>query len=405
MTPHPTNDPGYRELLAWLFAQRRDAPRDPGRMRPLLERLGIAPSVPSVHVVGTVGKGTVAAMIERGLRADGAITGRFLSPHIEDVRERVEVAGEPIPADELAAFVDRVRALELTPKPAFFEICFALALDAFARRGVQVAVMEAGVGARGDATAALREVVLTVLTNVSTDHAATIGPTVADIAHDKAAAIRPGVPVVTGATGVARAIVVARAARVGAPLWADPPGGDAFAVPASDVARGDLARMANQRLAAAALRVLHASEAAVSAGVTAEPLPARRERFTVDGRTVILDAAHNPSGAASLAASLERGYVLVFGALARKDGARTLRALAGPARRVVLTEAADGDGVSVAWPDADVIANPEDALRHALASCPPRGTVVVAGSMYLAGRVRPWLRSRAGAATSTMAPR
>ena len=374
-------------------------------MLALLERLGIAPSVPSVHVVGTVGKGTVAAMIERGLRADGAITGRFLSPHIEDVRERIEVAGEPIAAHELVAFVDRIRSLELTPKPAFFEICFALALDAFERHGVEVAVIEAGVGARGDATAALREVVLTVVTNVSADHAATIGPTVADIARDKAAAVRPGVPVVTGVTGVARAIVAARADRVGAPVWADPPGGEAFAVAPTDLALGDLARMANQRLAAAALRVLGASEAAASAGVTAAPLPARHERFTVDDRAVILDAAHNPAGATTLAASLEPGYVLVFGALARKDGARTLRALAGLAARVVLTEAAEGDGVSVAWPDADVLPDPEDALRHALVACPPGGIVVVAGSMYLAGRVRPWLRSRAGAATSTMAPR
>lgn len=368
----------------------------------LLERMGIAPTVPSILVVGTVGKGTAAAMVERGLRADGAVTGRFVSPHVEDVRERIEVAGEPLSTNEFVAFAERVRELDLDPKPAFFEIVFALALDAFARRGVTVSVVEAGVGARGDATAVLGAVILTLLTNVSTDHAATIGPTVADIARDKAAAVRPGVPVVTGATGVARAIVSARAERMGAPLWADPPGGHIFDVPSTAGPLHDPARTANQRLAAAALRVLGASESAIATGVSAPALPGRRERFLVGERTVILDAAHNPAGATSLAASLEPGFVLVFGALSRKDGLRTLRALAGPAGRIVLTEAAAGDGVSVAWRDAEVIVDPTDALAHALAACPKHGTVVIAGSMYLAGSVRPWLRRNGMAAASGM---
>lgn len=364
----------------------------------MLASLRIDASVPAVHVVGTVGKGTVAAMIERGLRADGHVTGRFLSPHVEDYRERIETAGIPIDRAEVVAFVDRIRTAGLDPTPAFFEITLAMALDLFGRRGVTMAVIEAGVGARRDATMVLDRVAATVITNVSMDHAAALGGTVATIARDKSAAIRPSVPVITGATGVARAVIDARASAARSRLYADPPGGPEFEVPGDRFATADRPRASNQRLAAATLRVLGASDDAVAAGVSAPPLPARRERFSVRGREVILDGAHNPAASDALADSLLGPVVVVFGALARKDGLRTFRRLEQRATHVLLTEAEPGGGLPGGigvWP---VTTDPVTAVREALDMCPVGGTVIVAGSMYLAGRVRAFLR-RASATT------
>lgn len=390
----------YDAALRWLYAQRREAPRDPERARILLDRLSIPADVSAVHVVGTAGKGTVATMVAHGLAADGGPIGRFTSPHVEDFRERIWVDGEPVPVAEVVAFIDRIRAMEIHPAPAFFEISLALALQWFARRGVLLAVVEAGVGARADATAVLERVVLTVLTNVGLDHAATLGPTVAQIAHEKASAVRPGVPVVTGATGVARAVVAGRAAVARAPFHADPPGGPRFAVPEHLVARDDPARRQNQRLAAAALRTLGATDAAVAVGVAAPRLPARRERFEIDGRTVLLDGAHNPWSSRALSLALPPEVVLVFGALERKDGRRTLRPLLPFARHLVITSAAPGeDPMSTEAPHV-AIPDPTDALRHALALAPLGGTVVVAGSLYLAGRVRPFLRQASSVAST-----
>ena len=415
----------YQDSLRWLFAQRRTAPpdsnagqsrdftarqrrdptahhwrdptarqrRDPARMRALLERLDIPATVLAVHIVGTTGKGTVAAMVEHGLRADGVRTGRFTSPHVEDFRERIEVGGAAIRRDDVTAFVERVRMLAPAPAPAFFEIALAMALDRFARSGVETAVVEAGVGARDDATSVLERVVASVVTNVSLDHAATLGGTVAAIARDKAAAVRPGAPTVTGATGVARAVLLAAARDAGTELHADPPGGDLFDVPTAVRDAVDPARQQNQRLAAAALRLLGASEDAVTSGVAAPALPARRELFRVDGRRVLLDGAHNVGGAAALAASLHEPFVLVFGSLGRKDGSRTLRSLERLAVRVYLTEAAPGEGVPAARVRATVVEDPVEAVQRALASAPAGGLVVVAGSLYLAGRLRPFLRA------------
>src|SRR5690606_14813686 len=150
------------------------------------------------------------------------------------------------------------------------------------------------------------------------------------------------------------------------------------------------------RLAAAAMRLLGLDERAVAAGIMAPPLPARGERFLVRGRDVVLDGAHDPAAGQRLTDEVGDGYVLLFGALRRKAGSETLAALAGRARHVVLTEAASGEGVvrvpASVSPAPDVVVVPEEALATAIARCPRGGRGVVAGSLYLAGRLRPGLR-------------
>lgn len=437
----PTPLPSYDEALAWLFARTRGGGgRGPARAAALLRALAIPVPPLVVHVVGTNGKGTVTTMIAAGLTAAGHRTGRFVSPHVEEFRERIAIDGVPISRRVVRAFVARAmrsteeHRLDAEHPPAFFEWTLALALAAFTQAGVSAAVLEAGVGGASDATRAVEPVDLVVLTNVDLDHVDAIGPTLDDIARDKAGAFRPGVPAVTGARGPSLARVRAEAERIGAPLVVDPrqrddltavaatrgheatnsgsvaEGGSAAvgeAAVANASARlfelpGDIGlaprgtRADDARLAAAAMRLLGLDERAVAAGVMAPPLPARGERFLVRGRDVVLDGAHDPAAGLRLAGEVGDGYVLLFGALQRKAGSETLAALTRRARHVVLTEAASGEGVvrvpASVSPEPDVVLEPEDALAAAIARCPRGGRVVIAGSLYLAGRLRPWLR-------------
>lgn len=385
----------YPEALDWLYAQTRAGrPRDPARTRALLDALRLPMPPRSVHVVGTNGKGTVAAMIAEAYRAGGVRAGRFLSPHVESFRERIEVAGEGIPEHEVVAFVRSVVALGLEPPPAFFELTFAMALWHFARAGVHTAVIEAGVGARHDATIVLENVRVVVLTQIARDHADTLGGSLQAVVEDKAEAVRPGTPVVTAATGAVREHIARVASRRRSPLFLDLPSSPLFEPPAAVAAAlEDPVRRINARLAAAALRILaDVREEAIATGLTAPPLPARRERFLVGDRCVLLDGAHDPSAAAALADTLEAPYRLVFGSLPRKQGEATLAALEGGAERVYVTSAG-GEPPSVGpGPRRVLIGAPEDALRAALAESPPGGLVVVAGSLYLAGELRPLLR-------------
>lgn len=362
-----------------------------------------------MRVVGTNGKGTVSSMIAAGLTAGGHTTGRFLSPHVESFTERVAVDGVEVARADVIAFVTRARSalaaggvlsdLPADRRPAFFEWTLALALERFAAAGVDVAVLEAGVGGAADATSATvrGNVRLVALTNVDLDHTETLGRTVAAIAAEKAGAIAPGAPVVTGATGDALAVVRTVADARGAPLFVDEPTDPLFDV-AVDTTRAvpwSSTRTANARLAAAGLRLLGVPEPAVSAGVSVPPLPGRGERFTISGRTVLLDGAHDPAAAARLLEQLEPGYVLLFGSLARKQGLATLAVLAADAAAVVVTEAQRGEGlVDLAdgrhWREAEPLA----ALERALELAGEDGMVLIAGSLYLAGRLRPLLHSR-----------
>src|SRR5690606_2817267 len=138
-----------------------------------------------------------------------------------------------------------------------------------------------------------------------------------------------------------------------------------------------------------------AKEASVAAAVTTPALPGRGERFAVDGRTVVLDGAHDPAAAAMLRAETGTGYVLLFGSLARKQGAATLAVLEAQAAAVVITTAEPGDDLGTfAVKGRTLEGDPGAALDLALGLTPQGGVLLVAGSLYLAGRLRPLLHSR-----------
>ena len=267
----------------------------------------------------------------------------------------------------------------------------ALALSHFAKEHVGAAVLEAGVGARHDATIVLEDVRTVVITNVGRDHLDTLGPTPRDIAGDKAAAIRPGVPVVTAATGEALAVITQVAAERGSPLVTEASHPELFTLPETFTPRHPL-HAQNMRLATAALRVdSRADEEALLCGLESAPLPGRMETFTLRRRRVILDGAHNPSAAGALRKLLPASFVLVFGSLPKKFGEETLAVLEPRALQTFVTQADAQKSAIQNSPKRHFIKDPVEALGAALDVCPPHACVVVTGSLYLAGRVRPYL--------------
>ncbi|WP_420595145.1 glutamate ligase domain-containing protein [Deinococcus sp.] len=377
----------------WLYSRTRQGrSRGPERARALLDALG-APdkTFRSIRVIGTNGKGSTCALLEAGLIAAGVRVGRFTSPHLSRFEERIRLNGQEIAPQRSAAFI--AWAQRHAPDAAFFDLTLGLACQVFAQEGVNWAVMEAGVGGVSDSTQALGNVAAVAITNVALDHTAALGPSLAQIARDKAGAALPGVPLLTTATGEGLAIIRQMATERGAPLYTPQTHPALFGLPRSPRLAGPH-QLENARLAAATLRVLDFGEG-VSAALDAEH-PARLETFTVGGKTVLLDGAHNPHAAGALALAVHSLNtasvdVLLFGNLARKDTAATLAPLLALAGHCVFT--APGDLATdpqllarqyggEAWPD------PLAAFARALALTPPGGTLLVTGSLYLAGQVR-----------------
>lgn len=372
----------------WLFSRTRAGrARGPHAARALLDALG-APDAAfrSIRVIGTNGKGSTCAMLEAGLLAAGVRTGRFTSPHLHAYEERVRVDGVNLDPARTRDFIGWAR--RHAPDAAFFDLTLTLACQVFAQDGVEVAVMEAGVGGQSDATHALGHVVAVALTNADLDHTGVLGMTVADIARDKAGAARPGVPLLTTATGEALDVARAVAQERGAPLLTPSTHPDLFALPRPPRLEG-AHQHANAALAAATLRTLGYG-AGVDAALNARH-PARLERLEVGGKTVLLDGAHNPHATRALARAVPHADVLLFGNLARKDTDATLAPLLAVAPLRVFTASGDlatspqalaGRHGGEACPD------PAAALARALALTPPGGTLLVTGSLYLAAGVR-----------------
>ena len=203
----------------WLYSRTRQGrARGPERARALLDRLGAPDSTfSSLRVIGTNGKGSTCAMLEAGLIAVGERVGCFTSPHLTHFEERIRIGGAELDPLRSAAFVQW--AQRHAPKAAFFELTLGLACLEFARAGVRWAVMEAGVGGVSDGTQALSNVRAVLITNVALDHTAALGPTLTEIARDKAGAAQPGVPLLTTAQGEGLEVIEQVAAERNAPFY------------------------------------------------------------------------------------------------------------------------------------------------------------------------------------------
>ncbi|HET6366880.1 MAG TPA: Mur ligase family protein [Pseudomonadales bacterium] len=415
----------YREAVARLLALRGGemAGMRPGLapIQALLDAVGNPESrMRLVQIGGTNGKGSASAMLAAMLHAAGLRTGLYTSPHLRSVRERIRVDGRCIAEDDLADGVDALGTLFARLDATVFEATTALALDHFARAGVEVAVLEVGLGGRLDATTVGRPHV-SVLTRIDYDHQALLGDTLARIAWDKAHIIRSGVAVSARQDPEAETPIGERAAAVGVPLLLE---GRELGVSVREASldgqRLDLigpdwriedARCAllgphqpsNALVAVAAARVMGAGEAAIRRGLAEVRWPGRFQ-VLAGSPTVILDGAHNPGGARALAASLRayfpgRPVAFVLGISADKDLAGILSPLLPLAERVVFTaanspRAADPESLRelarhlgpLPGERLAVAARPADALAR-LRQESPDALVCAAGSLFLLGEL------------------
>jgi len=446
-SPAAADDPAigraYHAALAALADRGRFGIRlGLGRTRALLRELGDPQlAVRGALVAGTNGKGSVLAFAGSALRAAGIRAGETPKPHLVSYRERLQIAGRPVDAATFARLVgDAIAAADRLSRrlgdPTEFELLTAVVFRWFAEEGVDLALVEVGLGGRLDATHAWDGGVAAI-TNVDLDHMDRLGPTIGHIAREKAAIIERGDRAVTGAVGEARAIVRRRAARLGVPLAIVEPAPviavdrDGLIVELPRLGRTRVGlrgrhQAANVAVADALLDALAAAgiadvpDAARRRGYAEARWPGRLELLGVGGRDILLDGAHNPAGAAALAAALDdlRPFLgagrLTFltASMADKDVAGVIAALAGSTAladaRIVATavegaRAMPADALAAAWrqPDArteggtragrprrSVTAEPDlaAALDRTLAG--PPGPLVVAGSLYLVGAVR-----------------
>lgn len=406
--------------LSWLMGLQRFGMK-PGLevMERLLDRLDRPErGIRAVLVGGTNGKGSTASLLAGMLSAAGIRTGLFISPHLTRVMERFTVDGYELPQERLEAALERVRPAAEELGASFFEVMVACAWLLFRESGCRVAVLEVGLGGRFDATNA-SEPELSVITNVALDHTEILGDTREKIAADKAWLMRSGRLTLTAAQEPALAVLDGHAQDTGARLqaldrdfhvrvrsgdWS----GSQLEVEADGWRLGfhiplvGRHQARNAALAALAARSLGAADAAIRNGAAAASWPGRLERLAARQRTWLLDGAHNPAGAASLRAALAdlraRPAVLILGLGSDKDSAGVIRELQDVAPLVIATRASLSpralpvDQLAERLPPGALQA--EDAaaaLDLAVRSSKQDELVVVAGSLYLLGELRPLL--------------
>lgn len=379
----------------------------------------------TILIGGTNGKGSVASAVSSVLREAGYRTGLYTSPHLSDVTERIRVDGENIASEELSSIALDVKGVceSKGVETTYFEALTVAAFTHFERRRVEFAVLEVGMGGRWDATN-LIEPLVSVITNVTIDHRRFLGDSVPAIAWEKAGIIKPGVPVVTGARGEALGVISKRARGLSAPLIA---AGEHFSVNGNDTSnfsykgagwrlenikfglRGCY-QLENAATAIAALEILSSrrvgvrvGEDALRAGLLKTRWEGRMEILS-DAPPIVLDAAHNPAGAAALADSLRTIYPnerfsFLLSISKEKDQSGILSALRGVASGLIITDV-DSSPVLPAselahiarglYDDVEVAGDWKLGLKTALAY---RAPLCIAGSIYLVGTVRPVLKA------------
>ncbi len=426
----------YQDALTYLYSftdyEKRGfaayAPEfyDLDRVRRLLTLMGEPQrSFRAVHIAGTKGKGSTAAMIESVLRSAGHRTGLYTSPHLHTFRERIQVAGGMISEDSVTRLVEAMQPLAAQVEDVTtFEIITCLAFAWFAEEDIDWAVVEVGLGGRLDATNVLAPEVA-IITPISYDHVAILGDTLAKIAAEKAGIIKPGVPVVS-APQPEEALAVIREVceRESAPLtlvgreWTWHPGGadldgQVFTIRHGPREQFELRlpllgehQLVNAATAVAALSVLEESGLkiplpALQAGMQAVRWPGRLEILAREP-LLVADGAHNGDSARKLIAALRAlaGFdrlILVLGGSADHLTPDMLGALLPAAARVIAVQSSHPRAVSAAWIQARAAElgfrvetgdSVSQALDLALAVAGPQDLICCTGSLFVAADAR-----------------
>jgi dihydrofolate synthase/folylpolyglutamate synthase len=413
----------YQRTLEWLYALQAAKGMDfkLERVALALQRLGDPHRrFASIHIAGTNGKGSVAAMVHAGLIASGHRAALYTSPHLLRLTERIRVGDEEIAPAEVVQLAAEVRGVTTGAGAVltFFEFLTVMAFLHFARQRVDVAVVEVGLGGRLDATNVIDPTVA-VITSIGLDHTEWLGNSIRAVAAEKGGIIKPERPVVLGETGV-EAVEVLRdlAARRGAPVTE---------VAGLYVSRDDgtidfrglgwnLPRLApalrggyQRRNAATAVTCLavashriSVTEAAVRSGLASVRWPGRFEMLATPPVLTVLDGAHNPDGMRALVGELRamlagRRLHVLFAVMKDKGWRRMIELLGPLCRSVTTTEVMSPRGQDAAvlaaafraHCPAAVEPEPERAWRRARAQGSPGDVLLVTGSLFLVGAVYP----------------
>ena len=418
----------YSSAVAYLYRlQKHGIKLGLVTMTALMVRLGM-PQIRyrTLHIAGTNGKGSTAAMAAAVLQAAGYRVGLYTSPHLVEFRERIRVNGEMIAESRVAQLTEQLQALcQPDLSPTFFEYTTAMAFQHFADSGVDVAVLEVGLGGRFDATNVVMPMACAV-TTISLDHQEYLGTTCSSIAFEKAGILKPGVPVVLGRIEDDAWRTIEQAARERqAPVFrlnedfrteGEEPQQfsyrglgmqyDGLTCALEGRHQLDNAACALALLGAAAPKGIAVTADAVRAGLHAVNWAGRLE--VVDRRpTILLDGAHNPAAATALADSLTRSdrshpsrpVVLVLGMMRDKDHRGFVEPLRDLVDEVVLTQAdlpraataqelqASLEGL---LPHPHLVPSISDAMALARQLATPDGLVCVTGSLMLVGECKAW---------------
>jgi dihydrofolate synthase/folylpolyglutamate synthase len=416
----------------------------------LAEALGnLHLKIPCVHIAGTNGKGSTAAMLESILGAAGLRTGLYTSPHLERINERIRIDGQDVSDASFAAAWTRVHSTierllaegKLEAHPTYFECVTAMAFVAFADAGVGFAIYEVGLGGRLDSTNIVQPEVA-VITSIDFDHENFLGHSIAEIAGEKAGIIKPGIPVVSSAERPeARGVIARRASETKSRLveidavWkvemTGVSNGCYRATARSTVSPRKIAvepplagrfQVRNALAAATAAQLLtergfKIAPEALEGGIRAARWPGRLERLQ-EGPSVYLDGTHNPSGAKQLLEFWKENFagqriLLVYGAMRDKAVDEIAGLLFPAADTVILTEPLQPRAISASLlaemtahlaRESAVVRDPAEALERAMAMAGANDAVFATGSLYLVGDLRAYWHQRSAPRAADTAP-
>lgn len=417
----------YKEAIQNIESLHRFGPR-PGleRISRLMDRLGNPQNaLRFIHVAGTNGKGTTCTLLASVLHCAGYRTGLFVSPHVMDFRERMQIDGHMISQEELVSLADRVspiiREMKLQGDGVTeFEAVTAMALLWFAQKKCDIVVLEVGLGGRLDATNVIPTPLVSVITSISLDHTKILGDTVEQIAYEKCGIMKEnGVTVSYPNQDIKALEVIRKIAAERHNRFVDAADAGAEEI-SSDIDGTELYwhgvrlklpflgshQVKNAATALSVLDVLRETgytipNEAIIQGFSSAVLPARFEVLS-HSPIVILDGAHNPAGTAALAETVRRylagkDIVAVMGMLQDKDVDTALKKLCGLFSCVITTEppgprALPADALAQRWQQLGTCAESaggyDAALQMAQERLKPNGAVVICGSLYLAGELR-----------------
>ncbi len=402
------------------------------RMRVLVAALGHPEkAVPAIHLAGTNGKGSVAAMLDAIFHVAGWRTGLYTSPHLVKLGERVQVDRQLLTEAEIVAYTqelgpvaERIGRGCADDHPSFFEFMTAMAFLQFSRKGCDIALIETGLGGRLDATNVVVPEV-SVVTSIGLDHCDMLGNTIAEIAAEKAGIIKPGKPVVLGRVPPEAEAVIRRiAAEHGAEVHSvrEVFGEDLANYPVTAF-EGDYQRW-NAATAMLAARCVNErwrlTPDVVACGLQAVRWPGRWQRTTIGGRPLILDASHNPEGAGVLEQQLRalvtetgRKPVVVTGVLGAARARPLLETISRYAAEIFLVMPQQSRASSFEELEALIPASFAGVVKRTTVAevfpdtqtCTvggPADTVVVTGSIYLLGEVMARIEPQRGAIESRL---